>query len=246
MGAAALFAVLSRGTLWMQLRQQVGLSALTELGASASGAAVAIVWHANPLLIALFAAPFYTVRTAIAARAGELAAVRAANHDVLTGLANRRAFMDVLVREEARAQRGGGAPSLIAIDLDGFKPINDTYGHAAGDAALKAIASVLEAECRSYDVVARFGGDEFTLLLPDTTTESAYAVAENVLARIMATPVVPNDEAYRMSASLGVATLFQHAETSEALLESADTALYHVKHRTKRSIAVATRSASVA
>jgi len=246
MGAAALFAVLSRGTLWMQLRQQVGLSALTELGASASGAAVAIVWHANPLLIALFAAPFYTVRTAMAARAGELAAVRAANHDVLTGLANRRAFMDVLVREEARAQRGGGAPSLIAIDLDGFKPINDTYGHAAGDAALKIIAAVLEAECRSYDVVARFGGDEFTLLLPDTTTEGAYAMAENVLARIMTTPVVPNDEAYRMSASLGVATLFQHAETSEALLESADTALYHVKHRTKRSIAVATRSASVA
>jgi len=105
---------------------------------------------------------------------------------------------------------------------------------------------VLEAECRSYDVVARFGGDEFTLLLSDTTTEGAYAMAENVLARIMTTPVVPNDEAYRMSASLGVATLFQHAETSEALLESADTALYHVKHRTKRSIAVATRSASVA
>jgi GGDEF domain-containing protein len=155
MGAAALFAVLSRGTLWMQLRQQVGLSALTELGASASGAAVAIVWHANPLLIALFAALLYGADSHSSTRR-ELAAVRAANHDVLTGLANRRAFMDVLVREEARAQRGGGAPSLIAIDLDGFKPINDTYGHAAGDAALKAIASVLEAECRSYDVVARW------------------------------------------------------------------------------------------
>jgi len=239
MGAAALFAVLSRGTLWMHLRQQVSLSALTELGASASGAAVAIVWHANPLLVALFAAPFYTVRTAMAARAGEIAAVRAANHDVLTGLANRRAFMDVLVREEARAQRGGGPPSLIAIDLDGFKPINDTYGHAAGDAALKAIAAVLEAECRSYDVVARFGGDEFALLLPDTTTEGAYAMAENILACIMAAPVVPNAEAYRMSASLGVATLFQHAETSEALLEVADTALYYVKHGAKCGITVA-------
>lgn len=155
---------------------------------------------------------------------------RQAVTDGLTGIANRRHFNDSFTKEFERAKRYGNCLSLAIFDLDFLKKINDTYGHNVGDSAIKAIGRILSNSCRAVDVAARFGGEEFCLLLPDTDEEDALNLAERVRNLIYETPI---EGPGNISASVGVATYPQHANEQDELFEAADQALYAAKHSGK-------------
>jgi diguanylate cyclase (GGDEF)-like protein len=150
----------------------------------------------------------------------------------------------VLRRETKRASRSGRPLSLLFIDLDGFKSINDTHGHLFGSRALVEAATVIRGSARETDVVARFGGDEFALILPDTGAEGAYAVGERIRERI-ADHIFLTGEGLtiRLTASVGVATLPDVAASADELVHAADAAMYQVKARGKNGIQAAVEPA---
>jgi len=151
-----------------------------------------------------------------------------ANHDALTGLHNRLAFERALTR--AFHARSSSPPSaLVLIDLDHFKPINDTAGHAAGDAMLKAVATAISTHVRASDLVARLGGDEFALLLEHCQPEIALKVADNVRRAVQAVRVSWGDLDLRVGASLGVASLGARTPDIAGWMAAADAACYAAK-----------------
>ena len=154
---------------------------------------------------------------------------RLAGLDELTGVANRRAFHEAAERELARRGRSGEPLSLIMLDLDGLKRLNDTHGHAAGDEAIVAAARAFGGELRGSDVLARLGGDEFAVLLPETDADGARFVAERL--RVALEREVVAGAALRTSA--GVATLDGAGGELGILLAEADAALYGEKHARK-------------
>ncbi len=157
--------------------------------------------------------------------------------DDLTALYNSRYLNQVLRRETKRASRHGRPLSLLFIDLDGFKAVNDTHGHLCGSRALVEAAGVIRANARETDVVARFGGDEFALILPDTGAEGALAVGERIRERLAAHPFLAGDGLnLRLTASVGVATLPDAATSSDELIQAADIAMYAVKDRGKNGV----------
>jgi diguanylate cyclase (GGDEF)-like protein len=150
--------------------------------------------------------------------------------DGLTGLLNARAFYERLHQEIARARRSGQPFSLLIIDLDGLKSINDRHGHETGDRALRAVAQAMRDTLRATDVGARVGGDEFTLLAPNTAAGAAVTLAERIRTRT----VEIHSELARLAAtvSLGVVTfdpLQETAADAAALMKAADEALYEAK-----------------
>ena len=150
--------------------------------------------------------------------------------DDLTHLYNSRYLNLVLRRETKRASRSGRPLSLLFIDLDGFKAVNDTHGHLFGSRALVEAAAVIRSSARETDVVSRFGGDEFALILPDTGGEGAFAVGERIRERIAAHTFLAEDRLdIHLTASVGVATLPDVAASAEELLQAADKAMYQVK-----------------
>ena len=149
-----------------------------------------------------------------------------ATRDPLTGLPNRAAFTEVLTHEIAGAGRGQ-PPALLLVDLDGFKAVNDTDGHLAGDAVLRAVADVLQATARRSDVACRLGGDEFAVVLPRTTQRQAMHAARRLLAASRAAGGLTSAGA-RVTLSVGVGWLPDPA-SGEDLVAVADTALYRVK-----------------
>src|SRR6185295_10213893 len=160
--------------------------------------------------------------------------------DDLTQLYNSRYLSQVLRRETKRASRSGRPLSLLFIDLDGFKAINDTHGHLYGSRALVEAAGVIRASARETDMVARFGGDEFALILPDTGSDGAVAVGERIRDRIAAHSCLQGDGlAIALTVSVGVATLPDVAASAEGLIQAADEAMYHVKEHGKNGIFVA-------
>ncbi|MBI4263640.1 MAG: sensor domain-containing diguanylate cyclase [Acidobacteria bacterium] len=160
--------------------------------------------------------------------------------DDLTRLYNPRYLNLVLRREAKRASRSGRPLSLLFIDLDGFKRVNDTHGHLAGSKSLVEAAAIIRGSARETDVVARFGGDEFAVILPDTGREGAVAVAERVRDRVRVFRFLAEDGlALRLTASIGVATLPDAAGSAEELLKAADQAMYTVKDAGKNGIHVA-------
>ena len=160
--------------------------------------------------------------------------------DDLTNLYNSRYLSQVLRRETKRASRSGRPLSLLFVDLDGFKSINDTYGHLYGSRALVEAASVIRASARETDMVARFGGDEFALILPDTGSEGATAVGERLRARVAAYRFLRGDGlSIPLTVSVGVATLPDVAGSAEGLIQAADEAMYFVKDHGKNGIHVA-------
>ncbi|MBI4886730.1 MAG: GGDEF domain-containing protein, partial [Acidobacteria bacterium] len=160
--------------------------------------------------------------------------------DDLTGLSNSRYLNLVLRREEKRSIRSGRPLSVLFIDMDGFKNVNTQHGHMAGSRALVEVAAVIRACARETDVVARFGGDEFSVILPDTAREGAVFVAERICDRIRAFRFLEGDGLdVRLTASVGVATLPDVTSSSEELLRAADRAMYRVKDTGKNGIFVA-------
>ena len=165
---------------------------------------------------------------------------RLARTDPLTGLANRRHFMESLEREADRCQRYLRPMSIVLLDLDHFKSVNDTHGHAAGDDVLRETAVVLRSVCRDVDLAARLGGEELALLLPETEASGAGVVAERVRERIATAPHrSPAGQTFQVTASLGVATALSSWD-GEALLQAADEALYRAKAEGRDRVVVAT------
>ncbi|MDP1568809.1 MAG: sensor domain-containing diguanylate cyclase [Vicinamibacterales bacterium] len=160
--------------------------------------------------------------------------------DDLTQLYNSRYMNQVLRRETKRASRSGRPLSFLFLDLDGFKGVNDVHGHLAGSQALVEAAVVIRGSARETDIVARFGGDEFALILPDTGSEGAAAVGERIRERLAAHTFLADDGlALRLTASVGVATLPDVAASAEELVRAADMAMYRVKAAGKDGIHVA-------
>ena len=156
-----------------------------------------------------------------------------AHHDALTGLANRFLLMERLGQAMVKAQREANSVSVVFIDLDGFKPINDSLGHKAGDTLLKTMAERMQGCVRTADTVARLSGDEFVVLLEEELSgdqSRALSIVER-LQMTVAEPVSIADHRVRVSCSIGVATSPQDGIDPDALLTNADIAMYRAKQR---------------
>jgi diguanylate cyclase (GGDEF)-like protein len=148
--------------------------------------------------------------------------------DGLTGLANRRGFMEALEKAVSRHARGGPPLALLFLDLDGFKQINDELGHHVGDLALQTFARRLEACVRKGDTVARLGGDEFTVLAEGIVSlEQARAIADKII--VVMKPPLDTHSAVRLRASIGI-SLYKPPADASRFLREADHAMYHAKH----------------
>lgn len=158
-----------------------------------------------------------------------------AMRDELTGLFNRRQMSEMMALELLRSQRSGRNLLLAQLDIDYFKAVNDQYGHSAGDQALKLFAKVVDSELRSGDVLARWGGEEFVLLLCDTRPADAAELLERLRSTLECTPIVLGDKQVPMTVSIGW-TEHQRGEPLEATLARADEALYDAKRQGRNRV----------
>ncbi|MDZ7831349.1 MAG: PAS domain S-box protein [Desulfobacterales bacterium] len=156
---------------------------------------------------------------------------RLADTDDLTGLFNRRVFLERLAHEISRCKRYGKAAVLMMLDLDHFKKVNDTYGHAGGDMVLREFARILMETVRETDVSGRMGGEEFAVLLPETTIDAAMPVARRILHLIRESAVVIDGEEIRFTASIGLAQVHADDTHPEPMLARADAAMYQAKDK---------------
>jgi two-component system, cell cycle response regulator len=156
-----------------------------------------------------------------------------ATHDPLTGLFNRGAIVGILQKELTRAQRERNSVSVILVDLDHFKKINDTQGHSAGDAVLRQVAERMQSSVRSYDSVGRYGGEEFLIVLPGCSSRMGTERAEQI--RLTLGEPSPHSPESRISASMGVASAQSPTEMEE-LLSTADAALYRAKRNGRNRV----------
>jgi len=164
--------------------------------------------------------------------------------DPLTGLFNRRYMVETLHRELARARRAEEALAVIMADVDHFKRLNDSFGHDTGDEALRVVAAALQAGVRSEDVVCRYGGEEFVIILPGATLPMAAQRARELCARLRTTPVPARDgQVPKVTMSAGVAAT-QGEVGPEALLRAADRALLHAKQTGRDRACVAGEEAA--
>lgn len=162
---------------------------------------------------------------------------RRAYSDYLTSLANRRYFLEQAERELDRVQRHGGKLSILMLDIDHFKQINDSYGHKIGDTVLKKLAEVCLTALREIDIIGRIGGEEFAVLLPSTGSRLSIQVAERIRSALATTPVQPeNGNAFNFTVSCGVATLNEKDEDIDSLLIRADRALYLAKNKGRNRV----------
>lgn len=163
---------------------------------------------------------------------------RIAVRDPLTDVLNRRYFFEVAGREFARAKRYHEVFSIIIFDLDDFKSVNDTYGHLAGDEALRTISRVCMENIRAVDIFARYGGEEFVLLLPHTDQARAGESGERLREIIAAAPIVFNQVQFHVTTSLGLCTFEESQPDLDAMLMHADEGLYAAKRGGKNNLAV--------
>jgi diguanylate cyclase (GGDEF)-like protein len=162
------------------------------------------------------------------------------SRDTLTGLYNRWFVMEKIDSELNRALRHGSPMSLLMLDVDHFKRINDTWGHSAGDQVLQGIGKLLRECCRVYDVPGRYGGEEFCIVLPETTTGNTTAVAERIRHRLESTELQCGDTSIAVTASIGIAGMDAPGEgdalSPAGLIERADRALYTAKNRGRNRV----------
>lgn len=190
--------------------------------------AVADAWSDAWLFVLLAAMAAWAGHAQLRLLVDLLGARRDAAHDALTGLANRRSASERLEAERMRAQRLGEPLSVLMIDIDRFKAVNDRWGHAQGDRVLVALAQVMHAELRGADLGARYGGEEFLAILPDTRMPQALEAAERIRERIAALRIELEGTTVAITASIGVAQLVD-GESAAALVARADSALYAAK-----------------
>lgn len=204
--------------------------------AGASAGTIRLTLGLRTALRAVLEPPAFALDTALTLERTEALSVT----DDLTQLYNSRYLNQVLRRETKRASRSGRPLSLLFTDLDGFKSINDRHGHLFGSRALVEAADVVRRCARETDICARFGGDEFAIVLPDTGGEGAFAVGERIRERIAEHAFLASEGLMiRLTASVGVATLPDVAASAEELLRAADRAMYGVKDAGKNGIQVA-------
>jgi diguanylate cyclase (GGDEF)-like protein len=151
-----------------------------------------------------------------------------AEHDGLTGLWNHRAIVERLDAEISRSMREGTPLSVVLIDVDHFKKVNDTFGHLAGDLVLKEVSAIFTRSLRAYDCVGRYGGEEFLLILPNCEIENALVRAEQLRVAVESARILDRETVLNVTASFGVASAFAHHE-SEAVIRAVDAALYQAK-----------------
>lgn len=185
-------------------------------------------------LESLMAALIFPLRNALLYRA----AVQSAMRDPLTDTGNRIAMDQILQREVDLAKRNLQPLSLLMLDLDHFKQVNDTYGHSAGDEVLKAVAGTIKHLLRNVDMVFRYGGEEFLVLLSGTPAEAANMVGERLRQAVEELQCIAEGQAIELSISIGCASLLP-SETVESLLRRADDALYAAKRNGRNRIAMA-------
>ncbi len=169
-------------------------------------------------------------------------ALRMAQRDPLTGIANRAALDDSLQRELSHAQRQGSSCALMIIDIDHFKAVNDKYGHIIGDSALKAIAQRADQCKRDGDLLFRYGGEEFVILLRDTDLEGAQLLAERIRGCIASAPCHCAGIDLDITVSIGVSSLRKH-DSPVTLFARADQALYSAKRSGRNQVCIAARAA---
>ncbi len=198
-----------------------------ELVLAALGVGVATFWHSNPWLIPLALAPLVLINKSLSVPVLQMEA----RVDPKTGLFNARHFGAALAEELTRAERFGRPLSLMMADLDLLRDINNNYGHLAGDAVLRGIAEVFRQELRHYDVPARFGGEEFSILLPETTPEQALEIAERIRRALAETEfeVETSNEPIRATVSIGIAGFPEDGKSANELVHQADLAVYRAK-----------------
>jgi diguanylate cyclase (GGDEF)-like protein/putative nucleotidyltransferase with HDIG domain len=199
----------------------------TDLVLAALGVGIAVFWHANPWLIPFAVAPLLLIHRSLSVPALQ----EEARVDPKTGLFNARYFAVTLADELARAHRFERPTALIMADLDLLRDINNTYGHLAGDAVLKGIAETFRSQLRHYDVPARFGGEEFAILLPETPPDQAFEIAERIRRAVAGATfdVETSSEPIRATVSIGVAAFPRDAADANELIHQADLAVYRAK-----------------
>ncbi len=159
-----------------------------------------------------------------------------ATHDGLTGTWNRNAILDLLHREYEQAARSGSTIGIIMLDVDHFKQVNDTYGHLAGDHVLVEAARRMHEAVRSYDLVGRYGGEEFLVVSPDCDREQIQICAERIRLAMAERPVLALDAKIAITVSAGTAVLAPRLNTEKDALAAADTALYSAKSRGRNQV----------
>jgi diguanylate cyclase (GGDEF)-like protein len=221
----------------------------TDLVLAAVGVVLATLWKTNPWVIAAVLAPLVLIHRSLSVLALLREEVRI---DAKTRLFNARHFGAVLAEELARAARSGRPLSVIMADLDLLRAINNAHGHLAGDAVLEGVASIFRRHLRPYDLPARFGGEEFAIILPETSGDEAFEIAERIRVAVAEERfhVATAEEPVRASLSLGVASFPEASRDPNELVHLADLAAYQAKlegrnrvsraslERTARSLAV--------
>jgi len=199
----------------------------TDLVLAMLGVAMAAFWAWNPWLIPFAVAPLLLIHRSLSVPQLQ----EEARVDPKTGLFNARHFAVALNEELVRAERFERPLSLVMADLDLLRDINNTYGHLAGDAVLQGIAEVFRAQLRHYDVPARFGGEEFAILLPETSPEQAFEIAERIRRTVAASSVdvETSSEPIRATISIGIAGYPRDGADSNELIHQADLAVYRAK-----------------
>lgn len=198
-------------------------------------------------LLALGLLSYLGVVVAREQRRSRQEALRLSRFDTLTNLYNRAHLYSALEREIRRAGRSGRRFCVLMLDLDDLKPINDTHGHHYGDRVLRSVSEVIRRSIRLTDMAARYGGDEFVILLPETDPTGAYVLAEKLRLGVLQIGIRVDDRLVRTSVSIGSVTFPDDGTTTDELLMSADAAMYESKRLGKdRIVSYATRSASSA
>jgi diguanylate cyclase (GGDEF)-like protein len=164
--------------------------------------------------------------------------LRLASIDSLTGLLNRKAVLERADSEISRSERTGAPLSCLLMDLDGFKEVNDTHGHQTGDTALRRLAQVLGEQVRRHDVVSRYGGEEFLVLLPETSAGAGLVVAEKIRRAVSIEPFPGEGASLSMTISIGLAVK-RRGESLDSFISRADTALYRAKAEGRNRVCVA-------
>jgi diguanylate cyclase (GGDEF)-like protein len=221
-----------RALVALTLLVLVGAVAVAQLVISALGHGDRVIAAASASLASLLLTPLFgslLLRLVFELETTRKQLAELVIRDELTGISNRRHFMATLQREWDLARRHASIGTLLLIDADGFKRINDTHGHLCGDAVLREMATVIGGSLRHVDLLARFGGEEFIVFLPHTDSFGALDVAERIRSRVQAAQVSWQGAQISVTVSIGVAPIRRELPTLDWMIHEADTALYAAK-----------------